>query len=285
MTATWGCPQCGTTLDDSGQLCEHQRVTPQPTENDTNPSKLKRVGAYAKLLANYASDDAIIEAGEAAELLFCRGLAFCSTSDSDGYITDAQVTRYVGAGMRDAMKRAHKLAEVGVWERVGGGFQVRSWLKIHDSSEVKGRRRKADRERKAKPADSEPSSDGNPSGIQTEGVAESLSLIHDSAVQEHNSATTEHDELHLGGDRNETLRVVPEPEPICTTHPDGDTGEACGGCARRNAWIKKQTARLLGEIDAIIAACPDCDEHGRRLDPDSLTPVGDCPRHKSRRSA
>jgi hypothetical protein len=109
----------------------------------------RRLGPYAPLSATYASDDAIIEAGEAAELLFCRGLAFCSTSNSDGYITDAQLVRFVGVGMRDAKKRAEKLAAVGLWERVQGGYIIRSWLDWNASSVELGRAKKKDRERKA----------------------------------------------------------------------------------------------------------------------------------------
>lgn len=149
------------------------------------PPQVRRVGAYAKLLANYAADDAIIAAGEAAELLFVRGMAFCATSDSDGYITDAQVVRYVGAGMKDAPKRAEKLAEVGLWERVSGGYQVRSWTSIHPTTEEKGRKLKADRDRK-RGFQTELAKDSGriPRGIRTEGSAESLSLIHNSAETE-----------------------------------------------------------------------------------------------------
>lgn len=109
----------------------------------------RRLGPYAPLSATYASDDAIIEAGEAAELLYCRGLAFCSTSNSDGYVTDAQLIRYVAVGMKDAKKRASRLVEVGAWERVDGGYIVRSWLKWNKSSDELGQHRKKDRERKA----------------------------------------------------------------------------------------------------------------------------------------
>lgn len=156
------------------------------------PPKIRKVGAYAKLLANYAADDAIMEAGEAAELLFVRGLAFCSTSDSDGFISDQQVIRYVGAGMRDAKKRAERLAEVGVWERKPGGYLVRSWTKIHDTAEEKGRRLRTDRERKRTerghetvvqdvvPSDSE----RIPSGQTSDSVSDSLSLIHDTTQQD-----------------------------------------------------------------------------------------------------
>ena len=143
------------------------------------PERQRRVGAFAKLLANYASDDAIIEAGEAAELLFVRGLAFLSTSDSDGFITDSQLTRFVGAGMRDVKKRAEKLASVGVWERHHGGYFVRSWLKIHPSAEEKGYRLKKDRERKHAQAKQGLQEDSarNPDGIREQGDADSLSCI------------------------------------------------------------------------------------------------------------
>lgn len=129
---------------------------------------VERIGAYAKLLANYAEDDAVIEAGEKAELLFVRGLAFCSDSDQDGFITDAQLQRVVGAGMRDSMARARKLVEVGLWQREQGGYFVRSWTKLHETTEQKGRRLKADRERKRKAApngfqsESDPDSERNP---------------------------------------------------------------------------------------------------------------------------
>lgn len=121
-------------------------------------SRARRVGAYAKLLAGYANDDAVIAAGEKAELLFLRGLAFCADSDQDDYISEAQVVRVVGAGMRDAAARAQKLVEVGLWHRVDGGYLVRSWTKIHETAEEKGRRLKADRERKAQ----ERNPDGQP---------------------------------------------------------------------------------------------------------------------------
>jgi hypothetical protein len=42
---------------------------------------------------------------------------------------------------------------------------------------------------------------------------------------------------HLGGDRNEPLRAANGTgPPICTTHPAGDSGAACGGCAKVRQW-------------------------------------------------
>lgn len=131
----------------------------------------RRVGAYAKLLANYASDDAIIAAGEAAELLFVRSLAFCATSDSDGYITDGQLARIVAAGMKDLTRRAAALVREGLWERAEDGYQVRSWTKIHESAEEKGRARRTDRERKRRGR--EPDSERIPSGHEAESDTDS----------------------------------------------------------------------------------------------------------------
>lgn len=113
-------------------------------------TKGRRLGPYAPLSATYSDDDAIIEAGEAAELLFVRGLAFLATSNSDGYMTRAQVIRRVGTGMRDPLKRAARLVDVGLWEERDGGYLCRSWLKWNRSAEELGRYRAKDRERKAK---------------------------------------------------------------------------------------------------------------------------------------
>ena len=112
-------------------------------------ARIKSLGPYAPLSATYFTDDAILEAGERAETLFTRALAFCSNSNSDGFIADRQVTAVVGIGMRDATARAARLVEVGLWERVDGGYLIRSWLKWNRSAEDLGRVRRQDRERKA----------------------------------------------------------------------------------------------------------------------------------------
>lgn len=109
----------------------------------------QRLGAYAPLSATYYRDDALLEAGERAEVLFCRGLAFCAESMSDGFISDRQLTAVIGIGLRDAGKRAQTLVRVGLWERVDGGYVIRSWLKWNKSAEEIGRAKRQDRDRKA----------------------------------------------------------------------------------------------------------------------------------------
>lgn len=120
-------------------------------------NQVKRNGSYAPLSANYYDDDAIIQAGEKAEVLFCRGLAFCARNLSDGVITDAQLTR-IGAGLTGLPARAKRLVQVGLWERLDsdlfgdtGGYKVIRWEKWNlTRKQIEDRQRK-DAERK-KPA-------------------------------------------------------------------------------------------------------------------------------------
>lgn len=145
-------------------------------------NKVRRNGSYAPLSAHYYKDDAIDEAGEAAELLYVRGLAFCADVLSDGFISDRQVIRFVGVGMFDAIDRADRLVSVGLWERVEGGYRVRSWLDWNRSrAEITDTMAK-DRQRKTRSAtvsdsnrpDPDPPNGGGqpadriPNGIQTE---------------------------------------------------------------------------------------------------------------------
>lgn len=110
--------------------------------------KVRRNGPYAPLSATYYQDDDIAEAGEAAELLYLRGLAFCAGRPTDGFISDTQVVRFVGVGLDDVQDRAKRLVEVGLWERVDGGYVVRAWLKWNASAEELGQYRARDRDRK-----------------------------------------------------------------------------------------------------------------------------------------
>lgn len=124
----------------------------------------RRNGAYAPLSNTYYLDDAVIEAGEKAEVLFTRMLAFCSSVPSDGYITDGQLVR-VGAGLSGIAQRAQRLVDCGLCERLPGGYQIRSWLKWNKSASEMERVRSRDRERKAAQSDE---------GFQPELVLESV---------------------------------------------------------------------------------------------------------------
>lgn len=145
--------------------------------------RAKGNGPYAPLGAGYYRDDALLEAGEAAELLFVRALSYCAESTSDGFISDRQLTMVVGIGMKDAVRRADRLIEVGLWERVEGGYVVRSWLKWNRSADDIGRYRKKDRERKAsKPGEGKESeSDRIPGGVGSDSLLYSTTQ-HNTAI-------------------------------------------------------------------------------------------------------
>lgn len=128
-------------------------------------NKVRRNGSYAPLSAHAYKDDAVAQAGEAAELLYYRGLSFCADVLSDGYISDLQLQRHVGVGMRDVKRRAQRLIEVGLWVREDAGYRVRSWLKWNRSREEIETDLRKDSGRKADKPPAE--SSRNPNGIRT----------------------------------------------------------------------------------------------------------------------
>lgn len=119
-------------------------------------NQIKRNGSYAPLSAYYYDDDAIIKAGEKAEVLFCRLLAFSARQLKDGYISDAQMTR-VGHGLTGLNARVQRLVEFGLLERVeeglfaneGSGYRVVQWLKWNLSVAEIQQKQKRDSARKS----------------------------------------------------------------------------------------------------------------------------------------
>lgn len=189
--------------------------------------RVRRVGAYAPLSATYYMDDAIAEAGEAAELLYLRGLAFAAgRMEAEGFISNTQLVRFVGVGMADAQNRAEALVEVGLWERVQGGYVIRSWLKWNKSAEEMDRYRARDRERKAGRADkaadqhldSDSSSDSrserNPSGVGSD----SDSASDNQYTSLHNTKSTK--TISSPASRSRTPEKPATPEPGSDDDPD-----------------------------------------------------------------
>ncbi|WP_152203613.1 DnaT-like ssDNA-binding domain-containing protein [Georgenia thermotolerans] len=122
---------------------------------------MRKPGVYVALSANYADDEKIMEAGEDAELLYIRMLAYCArTPLTEGWISERVILSRLGilprmtgtgAGIEpgtDAGSRAEKLREVGLISREGEGFRITSWLKWNKSAEEMGRERARDRQRK-----------------------------------------------------------------------------------------------------------------------------------------
>lgn len=116
----------------------------------------RRTRLHVQLDANYYDDPKIIDAGEKAELLYIRCLAFCKKNwQADGFITDGQLTRSVAAGLTTVPARAKRLVEVGLLERDtddlfgnGKGYRVVAWLKRNPSAAEIEQNRRADSDRK-----------------------------------------------------------------------------------------------------------------------------------------
>jgi len=113
--------------------------------------RIRGRGQYAPLSAQYFLDEAIGDAGEAAELLYLRGLAFCAGSRSDGWMSARHVERFLGAGLGDLDERIKELLRVGLWqadESERGGYSIRSWVKWNRTTEEMDEMTARDAERK-----------------------------------------------------------------------------------------------------------------------------------------
>ena len=238
----------------------------------------RRLGQFVPLSSNYYADDAVIAAGERAEVLFARSLAWSAQSRKDGKFTDRQVAVF-GIGLSGLKGRIDALVREGLWERIEDGYRIRSWLKWNKSVDEIDESWRKDRERK-KPKDdgTEPDSDPNPNGFRPES---------DSHIQSHrqlNSTT----ELTSVGDRPVTSTPIDDSgsRPTCTRHPNGDTGEECGGCAGVREWDERQAEKAKraaerAELDRrrerakAIANCPRCHGSGWIEDSDG-NPVEKC---------
>lgn len=112
------------------------------------------------------------------------------------------------------------------------------------------------------------------------------------------SATVNPDSATPGGEPSPSKGAPPqgiddpEPSEFCSEHmPDGSDSN-CGRCAgarkRHDRWIKREERRAAESTAAFrqaIKNCGLCDEHGRRLDPDTGAIVGACDHLDHRRTA
>ena len=125
---------------------------------------MKRPGIYVGLSAYYFDDTAIMDAGEDAELLYVRMLAYAARQmEYEGFISDQVILSRLGILPResgngtgnvpgpDAASRAGRLAGVGLLTREEGGYRISGWLKWNKSAAEMGKERARDRERKQDP--------------------------------------------------------------------------------------------------------------------------------------
>lgn len=130
---------------------------------------MKKPGAFAPLSAYYFDDAAIMDAGEDAELLYVRMLAYAARQlEHEGFISDQVLESRLGIIPRrsgndagnvpgtDAGSRAGVLCDVGLLDRVDGGYRIHSWLKWNRSAQEMGKERARDRSRKQRPTSNDP---------------------------------------------------------------------------------------------------------------------------------
>lgn len=101
---------------------------------------------WVKLSATpaYYLDGALLRAGEAAEVLFCRGLAYCGTVESGGVIDKDVLPMLVQVR---GPARVAALVREGLWLDEGTTWRIRSWDKWQDEHDVAAEKRRKDKER------------------------------------------------------------------------------------------------------------------------------------------
>lgn len=87
----------------------------------------------------------LLKAGAEACWLWVCGLAYCNrqAKKRDGFIPTEKVPALYP--IRGAMRLADKLVEVGLWERVDGGFLVHDYLEFQPTSDLRAARAEAGR--------------------------------------------------------------------------------------------------------------------------------------------
>lgn len=102
---------------------------------------------FVKLRTRYYADVALMRAGEPAEVLFTRGLAYAGEQETDGFIPTEALPRLTPTRGR---ARVNALIREGLWEPVLGGWLICGWVKHQITADQLEQKRAAGRERVAK---------------------------------------------------------------------------------------------------------------------------------------
>lgn len=81
---------------------------------------------WVKLKSTYYLDDALMRAGEDAEVLFLRALAYAADQETEGFISTETASRLTP---KRHANRALALVREGLWVPIEGGWVIRSWAK------------------------------------------------------------------------------------------------------------------------------------------------------------
>lgn len=112
---------------------------------------------FIKVDTRYYLEDAMIAAGEKAEVLWMRAKAHCGGIENDGFIPTALLPRLCPTS---SMARARALVREGLWVQVDGGFRFAVWDQITRDELEESRAAAAARKRKQRKRESQQESRG-----------------------------------------------------------------------------------------------------------------------------
>ena len=87
---------------------------------------------YVKLDTDYYQDEKMLDAGEAAEVLYLRCLCVAKEQMRDGYLNRKTIIAFIG--LSDVEDRAQALVAVGLWKETEDGWLIAAWLKHNPSA-------------------------------------------------------------------------------------------------------------------------------------------------------
>lgn len=100
---------------------------------------------YVQVDVNFWEDDKVLRAGERAAAFYVRCLCMCKRVQSDGWLSDAQLSML---GVRDWRAQVAQLVKVGLLKREGNStVHVVGWLDWNESVGSARQRAEANRER------------------------------------------------------------------------------------------------------------------------------------------
>lgn len=215
---------------------------------------------WCKLYSRYPDDQAIIDAGEFAEVLFFRSCAYATDKETKGFIPSHQPVRF---GLREIRRlpesrldaRIAALVDNQLWLIVDGGWKIRNYERLQAELTALMRKREADRERQRKRRESR-----------------------DESQDSH--ATNRATSVSVSGYEG----LVTDEIEILSPKPPQSGGRSC----QRHKRPRKGCWDCSVPANPTIQLGPQCGEcnPSRRLENLDGTDAGPCPNcHPSRRSA
>jgi hypothetical protein len=87
---------------------------------------------YVPLDVNYMRDPRIRRAGEAAEVLYVRSLAYAKGGETDGMVYDYDLD-VIAVGLKRVPQRVAALVREAAWEVREGGWFITAWFNWNES--------------------------------------------------------------------------------------------------------------------------------------------------------